>query len=114
MLSDPHLSLARALDIPTFTAGGTTLYRRLTMVVGGAQISFVFYPIFPSDAHAAEVVAWLESGRAGLTSRQRTGTRSGVPSWGAWNRAVVVTQCSDLTAHRTTTAISSSSPPNAV
>lgn len=59
MMSDPTLSLAKALDLPTFEAGGTTLYRRLTMVVRGATVEHVFYPVFPPDTHAAEVLEWL-------------------------------------------------------
>jgi len=59
MVSDPELCLAQALDLPTFEALGMTLYRRLTLVVDGARISHVFYPIFPPDRHAEEVVNWL-------------------------------------------------------
>jgi peroxiredoxin/DNA-binding transcriptional MerR regulator len=61
MLSDPALSLARALDLPTFDANGMTLYKRLTMIVRGNQIEHVFYPIFPPDAHASEVLEWLRA-----------------------------------------------------
>lgn len=61
MLSDPELSLARALDLPTFSASGMTLYKRLTLVVDGDRIEHVFYPIFPPGAHAEEVLDWLRS-----------------------------------------------------
>ncbi len=59
MLSDPQLCLARALDLPTFEGDGQTLYKRLTLVVHGSTIEHVFYPIFPPDKHADEVLAWL-------------------------------------------------------
>ena len=59
VLSDPELRLAAALDLPTFTAGGQRLYKRLTLIVAGGAIEHVFYPVFPPDGHAAEVLAWL-------------------------------------------------------
>jgi peroxiredoxin len=61
LLSDPARSLGQALDLPTFNGLGTTMYRRLTMVVRGTTIEHVFYPIFPPDSHASEVVAWLKA-----------------------------------------------------
>lgn len=61
MLSDPELSLGRALQLPTFDANGMTLYKRLTMIVRGTTIEHVFYPIFPPDTHAAEVAEWLRA-----------------------------------------------------
>ncbi|MEV5570271.1 peroxiredoxin [Spirillospora sp. NPDC052269] len=59
MLSDPALSLARALDLPLFEAGGTTLYRRITLVIRDGVIEHVFYPVFPPDQHAGQVLNWL-------------------------------------------------------
>lgn len=59
MLSDPARSLAQALDLPTFTTGGLTLYKRLTLIVKYTVIEHVFYPIFPPDKHADHVLAWL-------------------------------------------------------
>ncbi|MDP9443047.1 MAG: MerR family transcriptional regulator [Actinomycetota bacterium] len=64
LLSDPELRLAAALHLPTFEVGGTMLYKRLTMIVEGDRIKHVFYPIFPPDAHAAEVLEWLAASRA--------------------------------------------------
>jgi peroxiredoxin len=61
MLSDEHLALAGALGLPTFTADGTTLYRRLTMIITDGVIEHVFYPIFPPDQHAQEVLDWLRA-----------------------------------------------------
>jgi peroxiredoxin len=60
MLSDPTLSLADALELPTFAAPGhPRLYARLTLVVRDGTIEHAFYPIFPPNTHAQEVLAWL-------------------------------------------------------
>lgn len=59
MLSDPALGLAAALGLPTFEAGGMRLFKRLTLVVRDGVIEHAFYPIFPPDAHAQQVLAWL-------------------------------------------------------
>jgi peroxiredoxin len=61
MLSDEHLALAGALGLPTFSVDGMTLYRRLTMIITGGVIEHVFYPIFPPDQHAQEVLDWLRA-----------------------------------------------------
>jgi peroxiredoxin len=59
LLSDRGMKLAAALGLPTFEAGGTTLYRRLTFVAEAGTIVKVFYPVFPPDRSAAEVLSWL-------------------------------------------------------
>ena len=59
MLSDPDLSLAGALRLPTFTVAGLTLYKRLTLVVRAGVIEHVFYPVFPPGEHAEQVLGWL-------------------------------------------------------
>jgi peroxiredoxin len=59
ILSDPDLALAEALALPTFEADGERLFSRLTMVVTDGRIERAFYPIFPPDQHAAEVLGWL-------------------------------------------------------
>lgn len=61
MLADPELALADALGLPTFAVAGTRLFTRLTLVVTGGRIEHVFYPVFPTDTHAAQVVAWLDA-----------------------------------------------------
>lgn len=57
--ADPELRLADALDLPTFEFDGRRLYKRLTLVAAEGRIVKVFYPVFPPDENAAEVVAWL-------------------------------------------------------
>lgn len=59
LLSDADLLLTRALRLPTFQAAGHTLLRRLTLVLRDRAIEHVFYPVFPPDRHAAEVLRWL-------------------------------------------------------
>ncbi len=59
LLSDSGLELAAELGLPTFEAGGMTLYRRLTFVAEAGRIVKAFYPVFPPDRDAAEVLAWI-------------------------------------------------------
>jgi peroxiredoxin len=59
LLSDEGLRLRDALGLPTFEVEGRTLYRRLTFVATDGRIVKVFYPVFPPDRDAAEVLAWL-------------------------------------------------------
>ena len=64
LLSDEHLTLTRALPLPTFEANGVTLLKRLTVVIHDGIIEHVFYPVFPPDRNAADVVTWLRENRA--------------------------------------------------
>jgi len=59
LLADPGLELARELRLPTFEAHGRTVYRRLTLIAQRGRIVKVFYPVFPPDRNATEVLAWL-------------------------------------------------------
>jgi peroxiredoxin len=59
LIADPELRLAALLGLPTFTVGDMTLYKRLTFVAEGAAIRNVFYPVFPPERNAVEVVRWL-------------------------------------------------------
>ena len=59
ILSDAGLELTRELGLPTFEAAGQTLLKRHTLVLRDGAVERVFYPVFPPDRHAAEVVAWL-------------------------------------------------------
>jgi peroxiredoxin len=61
LASDPERRLGAAIGLPTFEVGGMTLYKRLTLVVDAGAVSHVFYPVFPPDSHAAEVVARLRA-----------------------------------------------------
>jgi peroxiredoxin len=61
LLSDDRLLLTHALSLPTFASTGMTLLKRLTMIIHDGVIEHVFYPVFPPDRNAAEVLAQLET-----------------------------------------------------
>lgn len=61
LLSDAEGWLAGALSLPTFEAGGRRLLKRMALIARGGKIAAVFYPVFPPDRNAADVLAWLES-----------------------------------------------------
>ena len=61
VLSDADLAFVRALRLPTFDIQGMTLVKRLTLVISRHRIERVFYPVFPPDKHAAEVIEWLRN-----------------------------------------------------
>jgi peroxiredoxin len=63
VVADPELRLGQALRLPMFEVEGVTLYKRITLVAEACAIAKVFYPVFPPDKNAEEVVAWLESRR---------------------------------------------------
>jgi peroxiredoxin len=59
LLSDTDRRLAETMRLPTFTVDGMTLYRRVTLVVRGGLVEKVFYPVFPPDRNAQDVLEWL-------------------------------------------------------
>jgi peroxiredoxin len=61
ILSDAGLEFARALKLPTFSAAGMTLLKRMALVIDDGTIVKAFYPVFPPDRNAEEVVAWLRA-----------------------------------------------------
>jgi peroxiredoxin len=61
VIADPQQRLGAELGLPVFEIAGFTLYKRITLVAGQARIVKVFYPVFPPDANAANVVDWLRS-----------------------------------------------------
>ena len=61
ILSDERMRLTTALKLPTFSVAGMTLLKRMAWVIDDGVITRVFYPVFPPDRSAAEVVAWLRS-----------------------------------------------------
>ena len=64
VLSDERLELVESLRLPTFETSGWTLIRRITLVIRDGEIEHAFYPVFPPDGHAAEVLEWLRRSRA--------------------------------------------------
>ncbi|MES2296967.1 MAG: peroxiredoxin [Pseudomonadota bacterium] len=60
LLSDSTMQLQNALRLPTFSVAGMTLFKRLTIIVENGFVKKVFYPVFPPDRNADDVVAWLK------------------------------------------------------
>jgi peroxiredoxin len=63
IVSDDKLELTRAIKLPTFEAAGRTLLKRMALVTDDGWITKVFYPVFPADKNAEEVIAWLKCSR---------------------------------------------------
>jgi len=63
ILSDATLALTKAMKLPTFTTSGMTLLKRMAWVIDNGTIVKVFYPVFPPDKNAQDVVAWLRAAR---------------------------------------------------
>jgi peroxiredoxin len=61
ILSDAELKLTNALRLPTFQVAGMTLLKRMALVIDAGTIAKVFYPVFPPDKNAEEVLAWLRA-----------------------------------------------------
>ena len=64
LLSDEALRFAKALSLPTLDVEGQTLIKRITLVCDNGLIKHVFYPVFPPDANARQVIEWLHQYRA--------------------------------------------------
>ena len=63
ILSDANLELTRAMRLPTFAVDGMTLIKRMAWVIDDGVLTQVFYPVFPPDRSATEVVEWLKKQR---------------------------------------------------
>ena len=63
IISDEWLELARDPGLPTFEVESLTLYKRLALISEGGRVLKVFYPVFPPDRNAQDVVDWLETNR---------------------------------------------------
>jgi peroxiredoxin len=61
VIADPERKLGAALRLPTFEIAGLTLYKRITLVAQDAEIVKVFYPVFPPDRNAGDVLEFLRS-----------------------------------------------------
>lgn len=61
LLSDSTLAFAAHLNLPTFDIAGMTLFKRVTLIARNGFIKKVFYPVFPPDKNAAEVIHWLSA-----------------------------------------------------
>ena len=61
VLSDDGLELTRAVNLPTMEVAGLTLIKRLALIVDDGRITHVFYPVFPPDRNAGDVLTWLKA-----------------------------------------------------
>lgn len=59
LLSDAQRAFAKALDLPLFEVDGMILIKRVTLMIEDGKIRKVFYPVFPPDRNADEVLEWL-------------------------------------------------------
>jgi len=64
ILSDEKRALTKALKLPTFSAAGMTLLKRMALVIDDGIITKAFYPVFPPDQSAAQVIAWIQASSA--------------------------------------------------
>ena len=71
LLSDSDLQLAATLRLPTFGVAGMRLYRRLTFIARAGRIAKVFYPVFPPQCNASDVLAWLGAASPDSDTRDR-------------------------------------------
>jgi peroxiredoxin len=60
LLSDENMEMIKALSLPTFDWKGTTLIKRMSMAIEDGKIVKVFYPVFPPNESANEVLKWLK------------------------------------------------------
>lgn len=63
LFSDASLQLKAAIGLPTFVAAGMELYKRMAIVAVDGRIVKVFYPVFPPERNADEVLGWLADNR---------------------------------------------------
>lgn len=61
LLNDSRFRLAEELSLPNFVANGVRYYRRLTFIARRRRIVKVFYPVFPPQDNAGDVIAWLRA-----------------------------------------------------
>ncbi|MEK9282461.1 MULTISPECIES: peroxiredoxin [unclassified Bradyrhizobium] len=66
VLSDERLELTSALNLPTMDVAGLTLIKRLALIIDDARITHVFYPVFPPDRNAGDVLDWLKANPSGV------------------------------------------------
>lgn len=61
LLSDAGLAFARALSLPEMGVSGKTMIKRMALIIDDGTVTHVFYPVFPPDRNAADVLAWLKA-----------------------------------------------------
>ncbi|MCW8166803.1 peroxiredoxin [Verminephrobacter aporrectodeae subsp. tuberculatae] len=66
LLSDAEFKLTEALRLPTFVVEGKRMIKRQTWIVEVGKIIKVFYPVFPPERNASDVIAWLDGKREAM------------------------------------------------
>ncbi|SNS93984.1 peroxiredoxin (alkyl hydroperoxide reductase subunit C) [Tardiphaga sp. OK246] len=61
VLSDEQLELSDALSLPTMEVADLTMIKRMAMIIDDGKITHVFYPVFPPDRNAGDVLEWLKA-----------------------------------------------------
>ncbi len=61
VLSDSKYELTERLSLPTFIFEGERLIKRMALFIEAGKIQKVFYPVFPPDRNAEEVLTWLRT-----------------------------------------------------
>jgi peroxiredoxin len=61
VLSDEKLKLTQALDLPTMEVAGLIMLKRMALIIDDGRIGHVFYPVFPPDRNAGNVLTWLKA-----------------------------------------------------
>jgi peroxiredoxin len=61
LLSDADLGLANGMTLPTLVVDGKLMIKRLAMIIDDGIVTCVFYPVFPPDRNAGDVLAWLRA-----------------------------------------------------
>ena len=60
VLSDEKLKLTQSLDLPAMEVAGLTMIKRMALIIDDGRITHVFYPVFPPDRNAGDVLEWLK------------------------------------------------------
>ncbi|MEP0944581.1 MAG: peroxiredoxin [Rhizobiaceae bacterium] len=65
LLSDAAATLRGSLNLPSMEVEGMVLLKRMTLICRAGEIIKVFYPVFPPDRSAEDVLNWLQANQVG-------------------------------------------------
>ncbi|MCX4186943.1 hypothetical protein [Methylophaga sp. OBS4] len=54
------MAFSNALSLPTFEFDNKALLKRITLICRDDVIEKVFYPVFPPDKNAEQVISYLQ------------------------------------------------------
>ena len=64
LFSDKNLEFIKSLKIQTIEVDGMVLSKRVTLISNNGMIEKVFYPVFPPNENASQVMAYLDANKA--------------------------------------------------